>query len=154
MLNPLSKEANVKSSLKKYFVDAFGAAVTFDTSLASPDVRSQGESAIKQWYNVDFGEFGRKDLAEYFFEVYCLSRQDMEGVKLAQITDEVMNLLEDSTKTDGMRRIPLYDVSEIPWNQIGSMVVQDVWDAPTMSMTEDETKIKILSVRLRWGAAM
>lgn len=154
MLNPLSKEANVKSSLKKYFVDAFGTAVTFDTSLASPDLREQGTSAIKQWYNVDFGEFGRKDLAEYFFEIYCLSRQDPEGAKLAQSVDEIMDLLVDSTKTDGMRRIPLYDASSAPWSLLGAMVVQDIWDAPTLSMAEDETKIKVLSVRLRWGAAM
>jgi hypothetical protein len=154
MLNPLSREVNVKASLKKYFVDAFGNAVTFDTSLASPDLRVQGALAIKQWYNVDFGEFGRQDLAEYLFDVYCMSRQDFEGVKLAEMVDTLMNLLVDSSKTDGMRRIPFYNVTDDPWSSIGSMVVQDVWDSPNLPMVEDETKVKILSVRLRWGAAM
>lgn len=153
-MNALSKEANVKSSLKKYFVDALGTAVTFDTSLASPDLRVQGASAVKQWYNIDFGEFGRQSLNEYLFDVYCLSRQDPEGVELAIMTDSMMDLLVDSSKTDGMKRIPLYDVSQDPWELLASMVVQDVWDARILDAIEDETKIKILSVRLRWGAAV
>jgi hypothetical protein len=151
-LHPLSRESNVKSSLKKFFVDALGSAVTFDTSLAAPDVRLQGVSAIKQWYNVDFGEFGRDALALFYFEVYCLSRQDPEGVELAKISDTLMGLLVDNSLQDGMRRIPLYDASEAPWELIGAMVIQDVWDAPAFEVVEDETKLKIFSVRLRWGA--
>ena len=154
MLNPLSKETNVRASLKKYFVDAFGSLVTFDTSLASPDLRVQGSQAVKQWYNIDFGEFGRQALAEYLLDIYCMSRQDMEGVKLAEMVDNMMDKLLDSTKTDGMRRIPLYDVSITPWRLLGSMVVQDIWDAPSLGVIEDESKIKVLSVRLRWGAIM
>jgi hypothetical protein len=153
-MNALSKEQNVQSSLKKYFVDTLGEAVTFDTSLSSPDIRVQGAEAVKQWYNVDFGEFGRRDLAEYMFDIYCLSRQDPEGDELARITDEVIDLLVDSSMTDGMKRIPLYDISDDPWVQIGAMVVQDVWDAPVYDLVEDETKVKSLSVRLRWGAAI
>ena len=153
-LNPLSREANVKTSVKKYFIDALGALVTFDTTLAAPDLRKQGIGAVKQWYNIDLGEFGRSELNEYMFDAYMLSRQDPEGVKLAEISDTMMDLLVDSLMTDGMRRIPLYNVSAAPWSQITSMVVQDIWDAPILDTVEDETKIKIFSVRLRWGAAM
>jgi hypothetical protein len=92
-LHPLSKESNVKSSIKKYFVDNLSSTVTFDTSLAAPDVRKQGTDAVKQWYNVDFGEFGRDALAYYYFDVYCLSRQDSEGVKLGEMVDDLMELL-------------------------------------------------------------
>jgi len=151
-MNPLAMETNVKSSLKKYFVDVFADAVTFDTSLASPDIRSQGPSVVKQWYNVDFGTFGRQELAEYMFDIYCLSRQDMEGVKLAEMVDTMMDLLLDPSVSDGMRRIPLYDVTLTPWEVITNMVVQDIWDSPNVDITEDETKLRVLSVRLRWGA--
>jgi hypothetical protein len=154
MLNALSKETNVTSSLKKFFVDALGAIVTFDISLAAPDIRSQGPSVVKQWYNVNFGPFGRQALAEYDFEVFCLSRQDPEGALLAESADTIIGLLIDSDKTDGMKRIPLYDTEESPWVQIGSMVVQEIWDAPVLDKIKDETKIKILSVKLRWGAAI
>jgi hypothetical protein len=153
MMNPLSLEKNVLTSLKKYFVDALGTAVTFDISLASPDIRTQGATAIKQWYNVDFGTFGRRDLAEYMFDIYCMSRQDPEGVSLSEMADTIMDLLVDSEKTDGMKRIPLYNVSSTPWVLLTNMIVQDIWDAPVMNITEDETKVRIYSVRLRWGAA-
>jgi hypothetical protein len=150
-LHPLSKESNVKSSIKKYFVDNLSSTVTFDTSLAAPDVRKQGTDAVKQWYNVDFGEFGRDALAYYYFDVYCLSRQDSEGVKLGEMVDDLMELLLDNTNQDGARRIPFYDISKTPWDEIGAMLIQDVWDAPSVDMVEDETKVKIFSVRLRWG---
>lgn len=150
-LHPLSKESNVKGSLKKYFVDALGSTVTFDTSLAAPDLRVRGVNAVKQWYNIDFGEFGRDSLALFYFEVYCLSRQDPEGVKLAEIADTLMDLLVDNSLQDGLRRIPFYDISKNPWENIGAMVVQDIWDTPSVDMVEDETKIKIFSVRMRWG---
>lgn len=151
-LNPLSRESNVKASIKKYFVDALGSSVTFDTSLKAPDLRKQGPDAVKQWYNVDFGELGREALAIYYFEVYCMSRQDPEGVLLGQMADTLVDLLVDNTNQDGTRRIPLYDASLTPWQVIGAMMVQDVWDAPTTDIVEDETKLKIFSVRLRWGA--
>lgn len=151
-LHPLSRESNVKASIKKFFVDALGTSVTFDTSLASPDVRKQGPAAVKQWYNVDFGEMGRDSLAIYYFEVYCMSRQDPEGVLLGQMADTLMDLLVDNTNQDGTKRIPLYDVSQTPWALLTNMEVQDVWDAPATDMVEDETKLKIFSVRLRWGA--
>jgi hypothetical protein len=153
-MHPLSKETNVKTSLKKYFIDALGTAVTFDTSLASPDLRIQGAKAVKQWYNIAFGEFGRSALNEYMFDAYMLSREDPEGEKLAEISDIMMDLLVDSLMEDNTRRIPLYDVSAAPWTQITSMMVQDIWDAPILDTIEDETKIKIYSVRLRWGAIL
>jgi hypothetical protein len=151
-MNPLSMETNVRGSLKKYFVDVFTDTVTFDTSLAAPDLRSQGKDVLKQWYNVDFGTFGREALSEYMFEVYCLSRQDPEGVELTKMSDVLVGLLVDSKMTDGMKRIPLYDVTMNPWMLVTNMVVQDIWDAPVTDIMEDETKLKIFSVKLRWGA--
>lgn len=153
-MNALAKEKNVKSSLKKYFVDSFGELVTFDVSLAAPDIRKQGTGAIKQWYNVHFGQFGRGALSEYVFDVYCLSRQDTEGIKLSEMCDTLMSLLVDSSKTDGMRRIDFYDVTEVPWTLLGAMVVQDINDYPPYYIQEDETKVKIYNVRLRWGMAI
>ena len=153
-MNALAKEENVKNSLKKYFVVLFGENITFDISLAAPDLRKQGTGAVKQWYNVKFGQFGRNALAEYLFDIYCLSRQDSEGKKLSVASDIMMNSLVDSTKTDGMRRIDLYDVSITPWLLIGAMVVQDINDAAPFFIQEDETKVKIFNVRLRWGATI
>jgi hypothetical protein len=153
-LHKLSKEVNVTRSLKKFFLDVLGTAVTFDVSLAAPDTRTQGNAAVLKWYSVSFGSFGLQALNEYFFEIYCLSREDPEGDELAEMADIVKGLLVDSTFTDGMKRIPLYDVTQNPWEVIAQMIVQDFWDAtPTIAVLEDETKFKLYSVRLRWGAA-
>jgi hypothetical protein len=156
-MNALANESNVQSSLKKYFVDTFGTNVTFDVSLAAPDIRKQGAGAITQWYNVSFGQFGRQVLSDYAFEVFCLSRQDAEGIKLATMSDALMSILVDSSKSDGARRIPLYDASKTPWELIGAMMVQEISDdAPytIAGLNEDETKMKIFLVRLRWGTVI
>jgi len=155
-MNPLSKEYNIKSSLKKYFVDILGETVTFDRSLASPDIRTKGNTAITSWYNIKFGEMGRNALADYSFDLYICTRQDAEGMLLCQNTDTIFDLLIDPTMSDGTKRIPIYDVSKDPWEQISSMVVQYIYDSPVLDITipEDETKIKMLTVLLRWGAAI
>jgi hypothetical protein len=64
----------------------------------------------------------------------------------------MMALLLDPSVGDGIRRIPLYDVTQTPWVLVTNMMVQDIWDTPNIEITEDETKVKVLSVRLRWGA--
>ena len=153
-MNILAKEKNIKSSLKKYFVDALGENITFDISLKEPDIRKFGSTVVKQWYNISFGQFGRNALADYTFEIFCLSRQDTEGIQLSLMTDTLFNLLVDSTKTDGMRRIPLYDTEQTPWELLGAMVVQEIGDNVPFQLPRDEVKVKIYSVRLRWGLAL
>lgn len=152
-LNPLSREENVQGSIKKFFVDVFGdSLVTFDKSLASPDVRT--DTTKVQWLLIQFGTFARNDLADYTLTISCMTRKDPESVELAKLVDSVMALLLDSTKSDGMGRIPLYDVSILPWVKIGGMAVQEVVDSFPFEMAGDETKARILSARLRWGAAI
>jgi hypothetical protein len=154
-MNGLAKETNVKKSLKKFFVDTLGSAnVTFDVSLAAPDIRKQGADSVKQWYNIAFGQFGRQAMSEYQFQIFCLSRQDSEGIKLAEMSDLIISLLVDSDKTDGMRRIPLYEVGSFPWVQISSMVVQEIDDQTELEFKDTETKFKILLVKLRWGTTI
>lgn len=156
-MNPLSYETNVRGSLKKFFVDAIGDAnITFDRTLASPDTRELGEDAVDWWINVSFGEMGRNDLADFSIDLYVCTRQDSEGVLLSEKTDLVFSLLLDSTKTDGMKRVPFYDVSTDPWTELTAMVVQYIYDSPVFDITipEDETKVKMLTVLFRWGAAI
>ncbi|MCE5226094.1 MAG: hypothetical protein LLG05_09595 [Porphyromonadaceae bacterium] len=156
-LNPLALEVNLNGSLKKYFVDSLeknGVKVSFDISLAAPDVRSQGSNAVRQWYNIDFGQFGRGALSDYTFMIYCLSRQDAEGKRLSVMCDILIDFLVDSTRTDGLRRIPFYDISKTPWELLTNMIVQEISEDKPFMLPEDETKVKIYTVRLRWGTAI
>lgn len=156
-MNPLSYETNARGSLKKFLVDSIGDAhITFDRTLSYPDTRERGEDAVTWWVNVVFGEMGRDALADFSIDLYVCTRQDAEGVLLSEKSDLIFSLLTDSSKTDGMKRIPFYDVSSDPWTELTAMVVQYIYDSPVFDITlpEDETKVKMLTVLFRWGAAI
>lgn len=147
-LSNTAKERNIKSSIKKFFVDYFGTAVTFDKTVAHPDIR---DSSLTKWVLVNFKGFQRATLAEYIVEIYCATRKDPEGDNLTKLTDEVCGLLYNENASDGLTRIPLYDVYTTPWTLLSGMVVQEIIDTPIFKMPSDETKVKILTLRIRWG---
>lgn len=152
-LDGTSQEVNIRGSIKKFFVDALGNdLVTFDKSLANPDIRTD-VTKIK-WVLFQFGPFGRSALADYSLGISCMTRKDPEGMELAALVDQVMALITDNTRSDGMARIPLYDVSSLPWVRIGAMAVQEIIDTLPFEVPGDETKARMLNARLRWGAAL
>ncbi len=148
LLSSTAKERNIKSSLKKFFVDALGSKVLFDKTVAHPDIR---DSSTTAWVLVNFKGFQRSAMAEYIVELQCATRKDPEGDNLTKLTDEVASLLYDSGMTDGLARITLYDSYTTPWTKVSSMVVQEIIDTPIFRMPSDETKVKILTLRIRWG---
>ena len=154
-LDPTAREANVRDSVKKFFVDSINRAegfdLTFDRGLARP--RLQGTpSEVEKWVSVNFGPIEASELSEHSLSVYCCTRKDNEGFKLAQLRDTVLGYLVDTTQTDGMKRINLYrSFSGQPWTLLGAMVVQEVTESEQLE-ADDETKFKILTVRLRWGS--
>jgi len=150
-LNNTAKEYNARASLKKFFVDNLGSLVFFDKSLASPDLRS---ASTKKWILINFRGFTRASLGEYYLEAYCSTRQDPEGMELAKLVDQFTGLLYDSTSTDGVTHIPLYDTDNVTWQEIGAMVMQEIIDTPPFRIPEDETKVKIFSIRMRWGMSI
>lgn len=147
-LHSTAKERNIKSSIKKFFVDHFGSEVSFDRTVAHPDIR---DSNLKRWVMINFKGFQRSNLAEYIVELQCATRQDPEGDNLSKLTDEVAGLLYDMNATDGLARIPLYDSYTTPWTLLSSMIVQEIIDTAIFKLPSDETKVKILTLRIRWG---
>jgi len=88
-------------------------------------------------------------LSEVLLDIFCCTRADTEGFILAQLTDAVMAELTDTTKTDGMKRIPFYrSYSDRAWESLGALLVQDVTESAEME-SPDATKYIILSCRLR-----
>lgn len=148
-LDPTARRANFKDSIKKWAVDDIESAerpVTFDKWLSTPDIA--GGSA-KKWVSFNLGSVDREMLSEILLDIICCTRADSEGFKLAQLTDNVMAELSDTTKTDGMKRIPFYrSYSDREWELIGGILVQDVTESNEME-AEDGTKFVILSCRLR-----
>jgi hypothetical protein len=153
-LDPTSREANVRDSIKKYFVDNIkrieGIEVIFDKFLSSPRTTVQRE--VSEWISVNFMEFDLETLADARVDVYCCTRQDPEGWRLVQLRDKVVGYLVDNTKTDGMARIDLYrSYPNQPWILLGAMIVQEVGPESGQLISDDETKFKIVPIRLRWG---
>ena len=154
-LDPTAREANVRDSIKKYFVDNLWTVdkvpLTFDVALASPNIQGDAES-VNKWVSINFGYLDPDGLSSMMLTIYCCTRFDAEGFKLAQLRDRVMGYLTDSDQTDGMRRITFYRSYESQaWEVLGALLVQldpesDQFEA------EDGTKYKMLNARLRWAA--
>lgn len=152
-LDPTAREANVRDSIKKYFVDSLSSQyhLMFDKGMSSPNVQGT-PSQVDRWISINFGMMDRGTLSEHYLTIYCCTRKDNEGFKLAQLSDTVMGYLSDDTATHGMRTITLYRSYEAQaWVTIGGLVVQEVLESQQF-VTDDETKYKILNVRLRWGS--
>lgn len=149
-LDPTARRANIKDSLKKFFVeeleDGKGVELMFDKSLASPDLLGHD---VNRWVNIDIGDLDRGYMSQIHIEIYCATRKDSEGFRLAQLTDTVMELLTDPDISDGMKRIPFYRSHPTdPWTSLGSLVVQEIIESREMESV-DETKYIIMSCLLR-----
>lgn len=152
-MDDTAKIANIKASVKKYFVDNIedteGVTVVFDKDLSDPDLHSKDSPTIK-WVVVIFDPIDRSE-GDMNLRVLCCTRRDAEGFRLAQTHDTVYKYLQDTDKTDGMARIPLYAISG------SSLVAQDkgmvviVEGASDEFEADDDTKFLIINVRLRWG---
>lgn len=148
-LDPTAREANLRDSIKKHFVDALepNTTVILDKGLATPE-----NVSLEKWISINFGQMNWSTLSDGYLQIYVCTRKDNEGFKLAQLRDTVMGHLSDITQTDGMKRIDFYrSYQSQPWQLIGALLVQEVTESPQLDL-DDETKYKLLIVRLRWGS--
>ena len=152
-LDPTAREANVRDSLKKFFVDSLGSSyeIMFDKGLSEPNIKGS-PSQVDRWISINFGSMERGTLSAHSIMVFMCSRKDNEGFKLAQLCDTVMGYLSDTDQTDGMKRIPLYRSYENQaWTLIGALVVQEVIESPQFE-SEDGTKYKLFTIQLKWAS--
>jgi hypothetical protein len=153
-LDDSAKEANIRDSIKKYMVDSLytgqGIELTFDRYISTPNVQGH---AVDRWVSINFGEMRLNDMSTHILNIYCCTRSDGEGFKLAQLRDKVYAYLADNTQTDGMARFPLYrSRASGAWTQLsGGFIVQDVMQSQQFE-ADDGTKFKILTVTLRFSS--
>ena len=153
-LDPTARLANVKDSLKKYFVDSLytgeGIALTFDKALSTPTLQG---TAVNRWVSVNFGLLDMETLSTLLLNIFCCTRGDAEGFRLAQLRDTVMNYLIDIEQSDRMRRIPFYrSRASGNWTLLaGGFIVQDVIESGELE-APDETKYRILTAKLRFAS--
>jgi len=156
VLDSTARETNYRDSIKRYFVDNLSTVeripLTFDKALSTP--RVQGATAVNRWVSIDWGTLFRGYMSEGVIDIYCCTRQDNEGFKLAQLVDKVMGYLRDTSMTDGMRRITFYkSAANIgDWTVLGGILIHpDIIESPQLD-APDETKYKILTVRLNFAS--
>jgi len=155
-LDATARKANIMDSIKKYFVDSIqtesGIDITFDKRLSTPPI-TQGH-AVTRWVTCKIGPIVSDNLSTVFVKLYCCTRSDSEGFRLAQLRDTVVGYLTDTTQTDTMRRIVFY--RSMPpgggaWTAIGSFVI-DEWTESEDLEAPDSTKYITITCRLRFGS--
>jgi hypothetical protein len=146
-LDSTAKKANFLYSLKKYIIDNI---YTNDNILPIFDKFLPPPSDVNRWIAVIPGSLQRDTISEFVMDIYCVTRQDYEGSKLAELLDIVTGyFLGDSTKTDGLIRIPFYDATTELQN--GSMISIKCEESDTMD-APDESKFVILSISLKMAS--
>lgn len=152
-LDATAREANFKDSWKKYLSDSLETAediaLMFDKTLSVPNLRG---IAVDRWVSVVFGAIDRGTLSSGMLDIYCCTRKDEEGFRLAQLADTVMGYLTDSSSTDGMKKIVFYrSRAQGSWENIGGIAIQEIIESGEMD-GPDGTKFKILSVISRFAS--
>lgn len=152
-LDPTAREANLRDSVKKFFVDNInrteGISLAFDNYVTSPKLQG---IATNRWVGVQFGPIDMGQESTWYIDVYCCTRQDTEGFKLAQLRDTVMGYLTAGPQTDGFGRIPFYrSYANQAWTSLGNLLVTDITESAE-APAPDETKFKILTCKLDWCA--
>jgi hypothetical protein len=150
-LDPTARKANVKDSIKKFFVDNLKKTekidVTFDKYLTAPMIQGR---EVDKWVSITIGNIDMGYMSGLDLKVFCCTKMDNEGFRLAQLRDTVLGYLSDTSTSDGMKRIPFYrSHPSLAWTLLGAFIVQSVYEEAE-DTTDDETKFCILNVRLRW----
>lgn len=152
-LEDTAKESNIRDSIKKYWVDTLyktdGIHLTFDKYISTPNVQGQ---TIDRWVSINFGDMFLSEMSTHIIEIYCCTRKDGEGFKLAQLRDKVYARLTDNTMTDGMAAFTFYRSRATgAWTSIGSIIIQEVMESRQFE-ADDGTKFKILTTTLRFSS--
>lgn len=154
-IDSTARSANFRDSIKKYFVEGLKDTeklnLTFDKSMSEPYLQTV---TVDKWVNIRWGPMIREVMSRAVLEIYCCTREDNEGFKLAQLTDKVYGYLIDENATHGMKTIPFYRSSrDSPWVSIGGLLVWDIQDSADFDAV-DGTKFRILTVTIRFASKL
>jgi hypothetical protein len=146
-LDSTARKANFVYSIKKHIIDNLytgeGILPIFD-QLLPPD------KSVSQWLFVRVGPLSRNTVSDFSVEIYCVTRNDYEGVRLFQLIDLVTGYFcGDTAKPDGLIRIPFYDA--VTQTQNDSMLVMNCEEGETLD-APDESKFVVLTINLKMAS--
>lgn len=104
------KEVNIRRSVKKFFLDGLpNHNVNFER------VITPGDSTVVKWMNISIENLRPAVVSNAILTIHMFTTHDYEGNDLAEMRDEVVELLEPGF-------IPLYDTQGSPsWQEIGAI---------------------------------
>ena len=148
-LDATVRESNVWDSIRKFFVDNLargGSAipVMFDAGISSPKI--SGNKVVEKWLNVEQGRIESETVSSYEFRVVCCSRNDMEGFKLTQLRDTLMQYLKPNGEEGIM---DLYNSQT--WTKVAGMIIIVGQESERLNAS-NEVKFKVIPLTLKWGA--
>ena len=154
-LDPTAREANVRDSIKKFFIDNLnrteGIPIIFDRFLESPKL--QGKE-VDRWIGVDLGDLDIDTVSEQDLDVYVCTRKDPENFRLSQLRDTVMDYLTPSSDDVCFKTIPFYRSHPTnAWTLIGGFVITKINQTRDM-VAEDQTKFKIIYVQMKYASKL
>ncbi len=149
-IHPTLSESCLKNSIKKFFIDNIAIpesiSINFDVIYVQPeDVNGD----LDQWLSVKFGNIEGGTLSRSHIIVHFFTRKDTEGVDLSLLRDMIVDKITDLNASDGLVRIPFYDLT---WNQIGSILPIVLSDSEKPEVLKDGTKWNWIRINLCWGA--
>lgn len=152
-LDETAKLSNIVRSIKKYFVDSLFTteSIQLDFDKSYQDVYAALPGRVDQWVIIALNPSAMDSLAVFDFTIFMYSRKDPEAVDLFVLRDTVMSYLIDTTQTDGLARVNLYDAA---WGLIGASVI--ILPAGRHEsdnyVAKDGTKFRYIQASLCWGA--
>jgi hypothetical protein len=148
-MNSRGKSENIDVSIKKFFIDNIevskGIPLSFDPSFVNPD---PWDNTVTEWIVVNAGDERLRPLSSATVNVVCVTRQDEEQVRLAQLTDIVCDCLIDDE--GGHKNIQMYEAGSPPVVIAGNfLIVSRVTRSGKMD-GRDGTNYNIVSFAIKW----
>jgi hypothetical protein len=150
-LDETAKLANVKRSLRKFFVDNLvtteSKTLVFDRWMATPNILNLS-SDVNDWYSINFGNVVMSQMSFMEVSIFCCTQKDNSGVKLTELRDLLFGYLRDDSQNDGIRRVSFIDASD---NVLGGLMIVDIIESGDMEGAEG-TKYYSLSCQIRFSS--
>jgi hypothetical protein len=136
-------------SIKKFFIDNIetihGVKLSFDPAFVDPD---PWDNDVTEWMVINAGDERLRPLSSGTVHVVCVTRQDEEQVRLAQLVDMVGDCLIDDSGSH--INIQLYEAGSPPLIIPGSvLIVSRVTRSGKMDGREG-TNYSIVSFAIKW----
>jgi hypothetical protein len=151
-ISPVSRESDLKSSIKKYFLDyleTLESIPLFFEGLAEIPSDDDGVKLLK-WVVISFGRGDLGNVSERQITLEAFTRNDSEGDDLSSLIDTIMGYILNEDSTNGLATIPYYDTSSVPWTVVGGIMP---FLQPSLNEMEgdDSTKFKSINLLCKWG---